>query len=367
MTSSEAVISADSHVQEPDELYSERLPKAYRDRVPRMETREDGSVYRVGDGKTPRRMDIAADRANEDDQNREFRNDPSGGRDLDRRLEDQKRDGVIGEVIYPNHSLFLYNSPDPGYQKALAIAYNDWLWELFGSRPEHFAPVGVVPVIDVETAVGEATRLAKLGYRAIKIPITINQRPYNDPAYEPFWATCEEAGLVVSFHAFTNAEDQYPDDWGEEDGIGGALNMMAGAMIDGMSPVSLLISGGALMRHPALKFVVVECGAGWLAWLLYVLDEQNDKKHMWIRPRLDLKPSEYFARQGHVTFSDDPIALNNLEFTGAHGLMWGSDYPHDEGTFPHSQAVIERTFKGVSAQHKRQIVYENAAKLYGFG
>ena len=110
--------------------------------------------------------------------------------------------------------------------------------------------------------------------------------------------------------------------------------MMAMSMVDGMSPVTQLIAGGALMKHPDLKFVVVECGAGWLAWLLYVLDEQYDKKHMWIRPKLDLKPSEYFARQGHVTFSDDPMALRLLDFTGADKLMWGSDYPHDEGTFP---------------------------------
>ena len=242
--------------------------------------------------------------------------------------------------------------------------------ELFGSHRQRFAPVGIVPVADIEAdieaATQEAARIAKLGYRAIKIPITMRARPYNEPDYEPLWSVCEEAGLVISFHAFTNAEDQYPDDWGEEEGKGGGLNMMAMSMADGMGPVSQLISGGVPMRHPALKFVVVECGAGWVAWLLYVLDEQNDKKHMWIRPRLDLKPSEYFARQGYVTFSDDPIALNNLRFTGANCLLWGSDYPHDEGTFPHSQEVIERTFAGVSDADRQKIVYTNAAELYGF-
>ena len=120
------------------------------------------------------------------------------------------------------------------------------------------------------------------------------------------------------------------------------------------------------MRFPALRFVVVECGAGWLAWLLYVMDEQYEKKHMWIRPVLDLKPSEYFERQGHVTFSDDPVALRHLDTPGCGKLMWGSDYPHDEGTFPHSQEVIARTFAGVGEEDKRRIVYGNAAALYGF-
>lgn len=360
------VISADSHVQEPDELYTERLDAKYRDRVPQVVVHADGRRYRHVDGKRPRRLDLAEAREQPDDQAREFRNDPTGGRDIERRLRDQARDGVCAEVIYPNQSLNLYNSPDPAYQMALARAYNDWIIELFGPYPKKFAAVALCPIIDITAACAEAQRIAKLGFKALKVPITNVALPYNDPAYEPFWAICAEAGLVVSFHAFSNAEDQYPEDWGEEEGVGGALTLMATSMIDGMNPLTLLIAGGALMRHPKLKFVIVECGAGWLSWLLYVLDEQYDKKHMWIRPKLDLKPSEYFKRQGHITFSDDPIALKTLAFSGAEGLMWGSDYPHDEGTFPQSQAVIERIFAGVDSSQKELIVRENARKLYGF-
>jgi predicted TIM-barrel fold metal-dependent hydrolase len=121
-----------------------------------------------------------------------------------------------------------------------------------------------------------------------------------------------------------------------------------------------------LQRHPQLKFVVVECGAGWLAWLLYVLDEQVQKKHMWIRPQLEMLPSEFFKRQGYVTFTDDPMALANLRFTSADCLLWGSDYPHDEGSFPHSRAVIARTFADVPAVDTRKIVHDNAVRLYGF-
>ena len=366
MTTDSPVISADSHIQEPPELYEQWLSKKYRHRTPHTTTDSEGAVYRVIDGKRPRRIDIAESRVTEDDQTREFRSDPSGGRDIGKRLLDQERDNICAEVIYPNQSLFLYNSPDAGYQLALAKAYNTWLWELVASNKERFAPVAIIPVADLDGAVAEAHRVAKLGYRSIKIPITMADRPYNDPAYNPFWATCEDAGLVVSFHAFTNSDDRYPEDWGEENGTGGALNLMAMSMIDGMNPVSLLISSGTLMRHPDLKFVVVECGAGWLAWLLYMLDEQYGKKHMWIQPRLDLQPSEYFQRQGYVTFSDDPVALQCLSFTGAGSLLWGSDYPHDEGTFPNSQAVIERTFANITPKEKRQIVYDNAARLYGF-
>ena len=215
MTTDSPVISADSHIQEPPELYEEWLSKKYRHRTPHTTTDSEGAVYRVVDGKRPRRIDISESRITEDDQNREFRNDPSGGRDIGKRLLDQERDNICAEVIYPNQSLFLYNSPDAGYQLALAKAYNTWLWELVASNKDRFAPVAIVPVADLDGAVAEAHRVAKLGYRAVKIPITMADRPYNDPAYTPFWATCEDAGLVVSFHAFTNSDDRYPEDWGE--------------------------------------------------------------------------------------------------------------------------------------------------------
>ena len=358
------IISADSHVQEPPELYAKWIPAKYRDRVPRVEER-NGGRYLIVDGKRPRRLDIAAAATTDDDENREFRGDDEGGRNIDRRLKDLARDGVTAEVIYPNSSLALFNSDDAGYQLAVAQAYNDWCIDLFGSHGKLFTPVGIVPVRDIGLAVKEVERIAKRGYRSVKIPISVRERPYNLPDYDPLWSAINDAGMVLSLHAFTEAEDRYPADWGEETGIGGALNHMAMSMAEGMSPVSLLIASGALERYPGMKFVVVECGAGWLAWLLYVLDEQVEKKHMWAKPKLELKPSEYFRRQGAVTFSDDPVALNNIGFTGADCLLWGSDYPHDEGTFPHSQAVIDRTFQGISDSDKRKIVHDNAARIYG--
>ena len=359
------IISADSHVQEPSDLYT-RLPKALQGMAPRREE-IDGAMYMIVEGKKPRRFDIASEQANEEDQEREFRNDPSGGTDLDRRRADQDRDGVCAEVIYPNESLLLYTAPNVDYQMAVARAYNDWAIELFGEDPDRFLPVGVLPVADVPAAVAEVERTAKLGYRSLGIPLVTRSRPYNRPEYEPLWSALADANIVLALHAFSNSEDIYPDDMGEEDGHGGTLNYMVLGMADGQVPVSELITSGVCQRHPELKFVVVECGSGWLGWLLYALDEQAEKKHMWINPKLEMKPSEFFARQGFVTFSDDPVALRNIEFTGPGNLLWGSDYPHDEGTFPHSQAVIERTFDGVSAVDQRRIVYDNAAELYRLG
>ena len=164
------VISADSHVQEPPEIF-ERLPKALRHRAPRVEER-DGARYLIIDGRRPRRLDIAEARTTEDDRNREFREDPSEGRDIDRRLADLARDGVSAEVIYPNRSLNLFMSPAPDYQLAVSKAWNDWAIEHFGPHRDRFAPVAMTPVQDIEAAVAEVERAAKLGYRSVKVPIT---------------------------------------------------------------------------------------------------------------------------------------------------------------------------------------------------
>ena len=356
-------ISADSHVDE-DDLFRQRVPEQYRHRLPHRET-INGGVYSIVEGRKPRRSDIAESRISEDDVNRQFRQDPTGGRDIPHRLGDQERDNVGAEVIYCNSLLGLMASPDINFQLATARAYNDWVYDLFGSRSDRFAPAAILPTLDVPKAVDEVYRLAKKGFRVVSAPIGIKEQPYNLPVYEPLWSALEETGLIFSLHFVTGTEDHLPENAGEESN-GGFLTYMITAMAEGIRPTTLLLSSGVPMRHPDLHFVIVECGAGWLAWTLYALDEQYERKHMWIEPKLDFKPSEYFKRQGHATFGDDPVALTTLDYIGDEALLWGSDYPHDEGTFPHSQEVIDRIFTGYPEETKRKIVYENASRLYCF-
>ena len=136
-------------------------------------------------------------------------------------------------------------------------------------------------------------------------------------------------------------------------------------MAAGMSPIAHLVSSGVLERHPGMKFAVIESDIGWLAWFLYAMDDMIKRRHMHF-PKMDLLPSEQFLRQGHASFSDDPIGLANIRFTGANCLMWANDYPHDEGTYLESQKVIEETFAVLPDDDKRKILWDTAAKLYGF-
>ena len=269
-------------------------------------------------------------------------------------------------MIYCNDLLTYLGTPDTEFQMTVAQTYNDWIHELFGSRPDRLAPAAILPTLDVPAAVKEAYRLAELGFKLVSSPIGIKNQPYNRKVYEPLWKALEETGLVFSLHFNTGTEDHLPDKAGEEDDDNGFLPYMIISMAEGIEPVSHMLASGVPMRYPGLDFVVVECGAGWLAWVLYALDEQYQRKHMWVEPKLELNPSDYFKRQGHATFGDDPVALATMDYIGETALLWGSDYPHDEGTFPHSAEVIDRIFEGYPEDLKRKVVFQNAADLYRF-
>ena len=370
------VISADSHANEPVELY-DRLPEEYRARAPR-EVTIDGHRYLRLEGAYDLPLD-APNPLTEEDMRRFFRdaeegqdliasnpNDLAGGIDIPVRLSDLEDDGVSGEVIYPQGIFKCFASPDPGFQKSLTGVYNHWYHEIFGGHPDKFVASSLLPMVDVGLAIEEGRRVAGLGGRSFSVPVSMPLLPYNYPEYDPFWDMAEETGVPVAFHIFKVGPTGRNPEGTARSGPGEDLSSEIVNMAHAMNPLTHLVASGALEKHPDMRFVLVEGGVGWLAWVLQTLDEMQVKRHMWAEPKLNMKPSEYFHRQGYATFGDDHVGLMTRHVIGVENLMWGSDYPHDEGTFPHSREVIERTFKDVPEDEKRKIVGENAAKLYGF-
>ena len=187
------IISADSHLEEPQELWK-RLPSKYLEKAPHTVER-NGGTYQLYDGLPPIRLDLLEGRLTEEDKSREFRNDRSGGTDISLRLADLALDGVSAEVIYPNSIFHIYSSPDPEYQLAAATMYNDWQIEIFREYPEVFIPAAVIPTIDIPAAVKEAQRAVSNGYRSLSVPVVMPELPYDRPDYEPFWAAVEELGV----------------------------------------------------------------------------------------------------------------------------------------------------------------------------
>lgn len=353
----ERLISADSHVNEPPEIFAERLPARLRDRAPRV-AEVDGVASLVIEGLRPRKLP----RGREALRGEALERAQAGGWDPALRMRDQDRDGVSGEVVFPTLGLqACFATPDPVLQMALARAYNDWVAEVFTPYPDRFAAAAVIPMSDLDAAIAEARRAADLGLRSLFLPIQMPAKPYNDPDYDRFWAVAEEIGLTLSFHAGTGHEPRI------ERGPGGAvINYLLGSQADGAHLICYLTMSGVLERFPGIQIVTVETGSAWLAWVVTTMDEIYERHQMWAQPKLRLKPSEYVARQAHVTFQNDPVGIANRSFTGVAALIWGSDYPHPEGTWPHSRASLERQLAGVPDAERKAMVGGTAARLFGF-
>jgi predicted TIM-barrel fold metal-dependent hydrolase len=352
------VISTDSHTDIPRGELQARVPSELREKVGLIRLSEE-ELDEAAAAKARRRMERMMAAMDEEDLERQRH----GGWDPDMRIKDQDADGVLGEVIFG--PLFFDNSPDPRIDLAISRAFNDWSSEVFNQSADkdRFAVSAALAVADIPAAVAEVERAASLGFRCVNLPAQQPQLPYNRPDYDPIWAALQDTGLVANFHIGTGHVPQ-----GERGPGGPTINYVLFAQGDGPHVVSYLTAGGVCQRFPGLRWAVVESGAAWLAWVLGSLDQIYQKHHMYQRPqdKLELLPSEYFKRQGHACFMDDAVAVHNRGFTGCHTIMFGTDYPHHEGTFPHTQEVVGRIFAGVADDETSLIVGGNAAELYGF-
>jgi predicted TIM-barrel fold metal-dependent hydrolase len=355
----ELVNSADSHVVEPLDLWVQRLPNHLKDRAPRIEE-VDGRWVFIVEGIPPRKMGGPSTESGKDARTKEATGFRPGGSDPDLRTKDLDEDGVWGEVLYPTIALFGYMIPDPELRWASARAYNDWLAETFASASSRFAGAAMIPVQEIDTAVAEIERVAALGLRSVMLPMQAPpDAPYNTDRYDPVWAAAQAHAMPVSFHVGTGANPVH------ERGPGGAVINYVEVGLGAQRTLAYLAASGVLERFPELHVVMVECGAGWLSWLMERMDEAFEEHAGWVKPKLAEPPSFYVRRQGHVTFGNDGAGVVNREFTGVEPLLWASDYPHPEGTWPHTQQTLERIFAGVDESERRRITFDTTAHLYG--
>jgi predicted TIM-barrel fold metal-dependent hydrolase len=365
---SEDFISADGHVVEPADLFITRMDKRFRDRAPRIDSRPDGDYF-VVDGLAPVAVGLGG--AAMEDKIRgavksrtgyRYADTRPGAWDPKARLADQKLDHLAAEVIYPGMGLLIPSAKDPDYQAECARVYNGWLAEFCAGAPGRLIGVGMLPLrCPVDTVLKHAENAAKLGLRSVAIPMEL-ERPYHVEELRGLWEGLQDLGLPVALHTGTSGAEsltQMEDrlDWG-----GLLAEVRMGST---MRSLSSIIWGAVPQRFPKLRFVMVETSIGWIASLLTFLDHWWTFHHEWIEPRLNEPPSFYFHRQFWATFEEDRAGILTRELLNVDHLMWGSDYPHTEGTFPESQKQVASTFAGVGAIETAKMVRENAAALYG--
>jgi predicted TIM-barrel fold metal-dependent hydrolase len=356
------MVSADGHVQEPSDLWRTRMDSKYHDRLPGVSINSQGAKFQQTEGFRPLRL-----------QNIKFEGEDAlrnkSGTTPEERLTDLKADGVECEVLFPNKGLTIWATPDAQFSQAMCRVYNEWAWEVFGPYNDRLAPMACVASADIEGAIAEIERCAKLGFRGVSLPCkpvwgapNHEALNYNLPDFDPLWACVQDANLPVTFHVSTGRDPRTAR------GNGGALiNYVVHSLAPTMEPIANLCASGVVDRFPKLSFGTIEAGIGWIPWTLTALDEAYKKHHMWVRPRLKMLPSEYFKQNGFASFQEDQPGL---DLAREHGLvdnfLWANDYPHHEGTWPHSAEAIERTMGGLDDAERAKILGLNAARVFGF-
>ena len=365
------MISADSHSVIPADLFETRLDRKLRARAPRVESRADAD-YLVVEGLPPGRYDGAlgsmaetmwAGEASGPARLYRYLEQRPGAGDPVARIADQDLDHVCAEVVYPSW-LTRWCIADLELRAAVMRTYNDWFAETFLAS-SRFLGAAELPVslADLSLAIREAERSAALGFGTLMIPHHADD-PYGDPAYAPLWRALEDIGLPVAIHVGSGVRSMHQGHSTH------ASNWNAAATLSkvGLNSAAVeLIWGAVPLRHPKLRFVMVEGGIGWIAFTLNYMDHWWKDHKLRIEPRLDELPSEIFSRHFWATFEDDRPGILTLPLLNADHMMWGNDYPHTEGTWPRSREQIDRDMGDLPEALRWKLVRDNAASLYGLG
>jgi predicted TIM-barrel fold metal-dependent hydrolase len=347
-------LSSDAHVDEPHDLWYSRMDPALREKAPRrIRAEADGGWSLVVDGSAIGWDTVSADEAEAKEAERTAAAAP------DVRLAMMRADGVHGEIIFPTIGLYVYSITDPAVGRAACTIYNDWLREQLGGHPRIKLAM-MLPTWDLSMAIAEVERVAgddSVG--GLLLPL-VGTPEWNLPEWEDLWRVIAASGSCAVMHQGTGHDMIFYRGWGSA-----TANLLA---TQSLAPraAALLSCSGVLERHPDLHVVLVEVNAGWIAWSMSTLDNYHRDHAHWSKPKLRERPSDYIRRQVHATFQDDPVAINNLSFTGTDCVLWGNDYPHPESTYPNSAKVLDELLRSVSEADARAIVFDNAVRRFGF-
>jgi predicted TIM-barrel fold metal-dependent hydrolase len=332
----EIIISADSHVMEPPDLWKQRVPEKYREEAPLF------PPHKVGEGFQAH----------------------AGGWDPNARIKEMETDGLSAEVLYPTLMLDLFALDDAGLQEACFRVYNDWLIEYCQAAPTRLIGIPAISVYNIDHAVEELERCHKAGLRgAIIWQAPHADLPFHSEHYDKFWVAAQELEAPVSLHILTG--HSYNKDKSRRKGVEhyrGSVNLK---LMDIANAIFEMVFYGVLQKYPKLKIVTVENEIGWLPFMFQQWDYYYRRFRGVNPPPITRDPSEFFREQIYSTFFNDAVGGHNLEWWGQDNCMWSNDFPHPNSTWPNSRRVIDRDLGHLPAEQRAKILCGNVEKLYG--
>jgi uncharacterized protein len=363
------IIDADSHVNEPADVWQSRVPARLRERAPTMLELDDGRIWwSFEGGQRSQLVNTACAGLDETsyvstgvrwDQIRPGSYDPKA------RLEEMELDMIQAQVLYPS----LVPQPqsfgaDPELQVACIRAYNDWIHDFASYDPARLVAMPMAPATGIDDVLAEWRRVAERGDRGYMISGYPAGQAVPVPEDDRFWSEVQDWDYAIHIHfGFTSGVSL--------SGPTGVGYLSSAALIDmgvGMyRPLADIVYSGVFERFPRLRIVAVEAGIGWIPYFLHHLDDNFLRRRFRAGVRLDQLPSESFRRGVWATFIEDPHGVQHRHEIGLDKIMWSTDYPHTNSNWPNSQRIAAYEFRHVPADERRMIVRDNAASLYRLG
>jgi len=368
------LISVDDHVQEPPDLWTSRLSKnRFGDRLPHLERSSDGTQSWMVDGRLLLDGRVARAAAFMPDRNQDpvrWDEVPAVAYQPQARLHAMDQAGVDCSVLYPTVAGLAGEVfaalQDPDLEQSCVRAYNDWLIDEWAAASDRFIPQCIVPVWPVEAAVAEIRRAVGRGHRGVifpSVPMDLRDVPHPaEPDWDPVWSACEELNVPLCLHAGGSPRLQNALPPGLSPTLAAALDAVQ-KPVSTVYVVGLVLFSRLLLRHPGLKVVFAESALSWSMLYLEWADHQAEHDGL-AREGYELTPSEMFRRQCYVDAWYDTVAPF-APYIGADRILWSTNLPLATSSWPHTHEEIERCFDGVSPGDRQQILWRNAAELYG--
>jgi len=285
-------------------------------------------------------------------------------------ITENEEDGVWGSCLQPSQGLFWYRVPDSELLTEVCRVYNDWITDFCKPYPERLKGIAMLNVDDVEEACLELERSKKLGLVGAFIPVSpLPDKPYRHPIYERLWWTAQDLNVPLLLHIGT---PRYGVPGNEFTVNSSDMTGAGRSTTDYWVRYSLgaMLFAGVFDRYPRLKVGSVEHETMWIPHWLQQMDFTYRERPVFTKgwkSREGMLPSEYWRRNMFVEFMEDELGVRIRDTIGVDNMLWGSDFPHSESTWPQSKQFLDRIFTGVPEEDRRKITSENAAKLFGFG
>jgi len=363
------IISVDDHLVEPPDMFEGRLPTSLQDRAPKVVTNERGHEVWEFEGQlfTQVGMNAVAGRTKsmKNLEPTKFSDMRRGCWDIHERIRDMDLNGVWASVNFPSMitgfcGRVFSQAKDPARGGATTQAWNDWLHdEWWSPYPERIIPLGITFLTDPEKGAAEIHRNAERGFTAVTLP----ERPHRiglpslfTGYWDPIIQACADTDTVIALHVGSSGGYESPE---------AAPSLQLGATMFGQLSLAACAEwlwSGYAVKHPNLKIAMSEGGIGWVAMLLDRLDNIIDRSGYGLG--WDERPADVLLRNFWFCTLDDPSTIVTRSRIGVENILFETDYPHGDGTWPDTQDLVEEVYGHLPNDELRAILCENAAKLF---